>query len=203
MSKAYGVIHEVIIKLAISTFQLFKERATFMFRIFLKLHFFPCIWTLWFCMQWLQQQKSNPYNIRLFSLKPLHCKEIFFSKDFLLKMASVKLAKVTSSIKGFHVYRRSPDSKVKCVSKETNRHSNTAIKVVGDANETIGLVPDWLSKLVAPALKKEIVLSVEAEVTGYPRDAAEGKLTLGGGIEVPCIYRFMVPKRAKPKLERN
>ena len=70
---------------------------------------------------------------------------------------------VTVSIKGFHVYRRSPGigEKLKCVLEETNRHSNTTIKVVGDANETIGHVPDGLSKVVAPVLKKEIVLSVE------------------------------------------
>ena len=38
----------------------------------------------------------------------------------------MKLATVTSSIKGFHVYRRSPDigEKLKCVLEETNRHSN-------------------------------------------------------------------------------
>ena len=82
-------------------------------------------------------------------------------------MASVKLATVTSSIKGFHVYRRSRDigEKLKCVLEETNRHNNTAIKVVGDANEAIGHIPDGFYKVVAPALKKEIVLSVEAEVT--------------------------------------
>ena len=104
---------------------------------------------------------------------------------------------VTSSIKGFHVYRRSPDigEKLKCVLKETNRHSNRAIKVVGDANEAIGHVPDGLSDVVAPVLKKEIVLSVETEVTGHPRDAAEAKWTLGGGIEVPCICRFYGPKK--------
>ena len=92
-------------------------------------------------------------------------------------MASVKLATVISSIKGFHVYRRSPDidEKLKCVLEETYRHSNTVIKVVGDASEAIGHIPDGLSKVVAPALKKEIVLSVEAEVTGHHHDAAEGK----------------------------
>ena len=97
-------------------------------------------------------------------------------------MASVKLATVTSSIKGFHVYRRSPDigEKLKCVVVETNRHSHAAMKVVGDANETIGHIPHGLSKVVAPALEKEIVLSVDAEATGHPRDAAEGKWTLGG-----------------------
>ena len=58
-------------------------------------------------------------------------------------------------------------------------------------------IPDGLSKVAVPALKKEIVLSVEAEVTGHPRDAAEGKWTLGGGVEVPCIDRFYGPKKSK------
>ena len=39
----------------------------------------------------------------------------------------------------------------------------------------IGHIPDTLSKVVAPALKKEIVLSVETELTGHSRDAFEGK----------------------------
>ena len=84
------------------------------------------------------------------------------------------------------------------------------------------MVPDGLSKVVAPALKKEIVLSVEAEVNGHPRDAAEGKWTLEvnghprdaaegkwtleGGIEVTeitDIIDFIVPKRVKPNLEIN
>ena len=84
----------------------------------------------------------------------------------------MKLATVTSSIKGFHVYRRSPKigERLKCVLEETNRHSNTAIKVVGDANETNGHITDGLSKK-----KKKIALSVEAEVTEHPRDAADGK----------------------------
>ena len=89
----------------------------------------------------------------------------------------MKLATVTSLIKGFHVYRRSSDIDkiLKCVPEETNKHSNTAIKIVGDANETIRHIPDELYKVVAPALKKEIVLSVEAELTGHRCDAAEGK----------------------------
>lgn len=41
------------------------------------------------------------------------------------------------------------------------------------------------------------MLSVEAKVTGDPRDAAEGKWMLGGGIEVPCIYRFYGPKKSQ------
>ena len=120
-------------------------------------------------------------------------------------MASVKLATVTSSIKGFHVYRRSPDvgEKLKRVLEETNRLSNATIKVVGDVNETIGHIPDGLSKVVAPALKNEIVLSVKADVTGHPHDAAGGKWTLGGKIEVPCIYRLHGPKKSKEEFRNK
>ena len=129
----------------------------------------------------------------------------YLSENVLLKMDSVKLATVTSSVKGFHVYRRNASEKYrrsigekfKCVLKETNRHSNTTIKVVRDANEIIGHIPDGLSKVVAPALKKEIELSVAAEVTGHLRDAAEEKWTLGGGIKVLYIYRFYVKSKAK------
>ena len=57
--------------------------------------------------------------------------------------------------------------------------------------------------MVAPALKKEIVLSVRAEVTGNFCYAAERKWMLGGGIEVHAFTDFMVPKRAKTSLEIN
>ena len=53
--------------------------------------------------------------------------DISFRK-FLLKMATVKLTMVTSLVKGFHVYRGSPDigEKVKCTgrNKQTQQHSN-------------------------------------------------------------------------------
>ena len=122
----------------------------------------------------------------------------------MLKRASLKLATVTSSIKGFHVYRRNPNigEILKCVLEETNRRSNTAVKVVGDANEAIGHIPDGLFKVVAPALKRESVLSVEFEVTGHPR-AAKGKWTIGSGIEVPCIYRLYCPKKSKAKFRNK
>ena len=143
-----------------------------MFRIFLKLHFFR-VWGHYdLGYNGFNNKKSNAYHIRFFTLKLLHCKEIFLSESFLLKIESAKLAIVTSSIKAFHVYRRSPNigEKLKCVLEERNRHSNAAIKIVGDADETIGHIPDGLSKVVAPTLKKEIVISVEAEVTGHPRE---------------------------------
>ena len=48
--------------------------------------------------------------------------------------------------------------------------------------------------MVAPALKKEIVLSVKAEVAGHTR---QREWTLVGGIEVPCVYIFYGPKKSK------
>ena len=73
-------------------------------------------------------------------------------------MASVKLATVTSSIECLYIYRRGPNigEKLKRVLWETNRHSNTAIKVAGDANETIEDIPDGLSKVIAPELKLHV-----------------------------------------------
>ena len=99
----------------------------------------------------------------LFLLKPLHSKEIFLSENFLLKMASVKLSMVTSSIKGFHVYWRSPDigEWLKCVLEETNRHNNTAIKVAGDTNETIGHILRSGSRTAATSKMEHFVIIVK------------------------------------------
>ena len=55
--------------------------------------------------------------------------------------------------------------------------------------------------MVASPLKKEIVLSVEAEVPEHPRDAAEGKWTLAGGFT--WIYRFYGPKKSKAKFRNK
>ena len=33
-----------------------------------------------------------------------------------------------------------------------------------------------------------MITCMEAIVKGEPRDALKGKWTLGGGIEIPCIY---------------
>ena len=68
-------------------------------------------------------------------------RDISFRK-LLVKNGFRETGDGSSSIKGFHVYRRSPDigEKLKYVPEETNRHSNTAIKVVGDTNELHGFI---------------------------------------------------------------
>ena len=68
-----------------------------MFRIVLKLIFFLVYVNAMVLHAMASTKKSNVDNIRFFSLKLLHFKEIFLSENFLLKMASMKLAAITSS----------------------------------------------------------------------------------------------------------
>ena len=102
------ILYIIMIILHYFQLELLSERTAFMLRIFLKLHFFP-LWERYDPACNSSNKKSNAYNIRFLLLKSLHCNEIFLSENVLFKMASVKLAAVTSSIKGFHVYRRSPE----------------------------------------------------------------------------------------------
>ena len=55
--------------------------------------------------------------------------------------------------------------------------------------ETIGHAPETLAKVLSPEMSKETILSLEAEVTGSPRDASEGKWVLSGRIEILCTYK--------------
>ena len=55
--------------------------------------------------------------------------------------------------------------------------------------ETIGHAPETLAKVLSPEMSKETILSLEAEVTGSPRDASEGKWLLSGRIEILCTYK--------------
>ena len=121
-------------------------------------------------------------------------------------MASVKLAKVSSKIKGYHVYCRrcKLGDILACNLEQENPHSRNAIKVLlVSENETIGHVPEALSKVLAPDLEKGIIIAMEAEVTGLPRDAPEGKWTLGGGIEIPCTYTLYGLKKNKQELRKK
>ena len=94
-----------------------------------------------------------------------------------MALRSVKLAKRSSTIKGYRFYfKYSNSGKVlKCVLDPGNKHSHNAIKVLSTKGETTGHVPETLAKIFAPEMAKETILSLEAEVTGSPRDALEGK----------------------------
>ena len=78
--------------------------------------------------------------------------------------------RLTSSIKGFHFYQRTPDvsKTLKSVLEETNRHSNTALKVVGTPIKQLDV---YLMDYLRPLHQQNKL----PEVTGHFRDATEGK----------------------------
>ena len=64
--------------------------------------------------------------------------------------------RLTSSIKGFHFYQRTPDvsKTLKSVLEETNRHRHRnrhSNQGCWDANQTAGCIPDGLFKAFASA----------------------------------------------------
>ena len=103
---------------------------------------------------------------------------------------SVKLAKISSTLSSTLYFKFSNFEEIlKCVLEPGNKHSRNATKVLPTKGETIGHVPETLAKIIAPEMTKETILSLEAEVTGSPRDALGGKWVLGGWIEIPCTYK--------------
>ena len=96
---------------------------------------------------------------------------------------SVKLAKISTTIKGYHFYFKSWNFReiLKCVLEPGNKHSGNAIKVLSTKGETIVHIPETLTKILAPEMTKETILSLESEAAGSPRDLPEGKWVLGGG----------------------
>ena len=63
---------------------------------------------------------------------------------------------------------------MKCALEPVNKRSRNTIKVSLTKWETTGHVPKTMAKIVGPEMVTETILSLEAEVTGSPRDA-EGK----------------------------
>ena len=94
-------------------------------------------------------------------------------------------------IKGYRFYFKSSNfgEILKCVLEPGNKHSSNARKVLSTKGERIGHVPETLAKIIAPEMAKEMIMSLEAEVSGSRRDALEGKWLLDGEIEIPCTYK--------------
>ena len=49
-------------------------------------------------------------------------------------------------------------------------------------DNTVGHVPDALAQKLVPLLENSMIVCMEAVVKGQPRDALEGKWTLGGAV---------------------
>ena len=56
-----------------------------------------------------------------------------------------------------------------------------------------------MAAVLAPMLDSGTVTSVTGMITDPSRSAAEGVWAVGGGIELPCEYDFMVRHKNDPK----
>ena len=80
----------------------------------------------------------------------------------------VKLANISSTIKGYHFYFNSSNFReiLECVLELGNKHSRNAMTVLSTKGKTIGHVPEALAKILTLEMAKETTLSLKAEVTG-------------------------------------
>ena len=120
-------------------------------------------------------------------------------------MSNLKiLAKIKSAVKGHHVYcfDVAIGYEFQCELQPTNMYSNHAI-IVKRSDNTVGHVPDALAQKSVPLLENSMVEYMEAVVTEMPRDALEGKWTLGGGIEIPCVYKLYGLKINKRRVRKK
>ena len=137
-----------------------------------------------------KHSKNKTFEMRMFDLTWWYSLAL---AHWVEKMAScsVELAKISSTIRVYHLHCKSTNFAeiLKCFLESGNKHSSDAVKVLSTKEETVRHVPETLAKILAPEMAKETILSLEAEVTGSPRDSPEGKWVLSGRIEISCTYR--------------
>ncbi len=132
-------------------------------------------------------------------------------------MASALLGKITSRVKGHHVYNSdySVGDKLACHPEPDNRHSKDQNAIAVKKTEVqeseqkkakdyiIGHVPDALAQVICPLLKNGTVTSMTGEITGEARKAPEGTWVQGGGIELPCSYYLFGNKKHKSQVRKQ
>ena len=86
-----------------------------------------------------------------------------------MALYSVKLAKISSAVKGYHFYFKSSiyGEILNGVFEPGNKHSRNAVKVLSTKGETVRDVPETLAKILAPVMAKETIMSFEAEVMDH------------------------------------
>lgn len=130
-------------------------------------------------------------------------------------MASALIGKITSRVKGHHIYNSdySIGDKFVCHPEPDNSRSKNSnaivVKMEQEENEQrqstdnkIGHVPDVLAQVLCPFLKDGTLTSMTGEVTGEARRAPEGTWVLGGGIELPCVYYIHGKKKDKQQVRK-
>ena len=136
-------------------------------------------------------------------------------------MDLVCIAKISSRIKGHHVYdyKYTINEKLTCVPGSTNKYSSNAIvvKPKGEENvkrikvekekkkkkkksraEIVGHVPEALAQVLYTLISTGKINVMKATVTRMHMDAPEGKWVPGGGVEIPCtncVYGAKIRKK--------
>ena len=131
-------------------------------------------------------------------------------------MASALIGKLTSKVKGHHVYNSdcSIGNKFACQPEPGNRHSknqNAIIAIKSELKESeeekakdsvIGHTPDALA-VICPFLKGETVTSMTGEITAEASKAPEGTWVLGCRIELPCVYYLFGNRKHKVQVRKQ
>ena len=128
-------------------------------------------------------------------------------------MASVRIASITSRIKGHHVYEHKyiVGEEFSCFLEPGNPHSprDNAFVVKKRVEDTdkketvVGHIPKPLAQILGPMLKDRTVHSIVAKITGEKRGAPEGVWVQGGGIALPCKYFVYGLKTSKQRVKHE
>ena len=108
-------------------------------------------------------------------------------------LAIIRVRTVNSGIKQFHVYRRRIDigTELHCELELQNQHSQnaTVVKTI-ESDEIAGHVPGFLAQVLAPMMQSREIVSIDAVITGEPRNAPEGTWVPGGETQIPWICQI-------------
>ena len=120
-------------------------------------------------------------------------------EGYIGTMAAALLAKISSRIKGRHVYNYTYTigERITCEMEDNNQMSKNAISIYSSLNEKIGHVPETLAIKLTPLWKDWSISEITGKITG---SAPEGTWTQGGGIEIPSIYNIVGDKQHKVKV---
>lgn len=110
-------------------------------------------------------------------------------------MASVRIASITSRIKGHHVFKHKykVGEEFSCFLEPGNPHSpsdnaimvKTRVEGTDKKEAVVGHILEPLAQILGPMLKDETVHSIVAKITAEKRGAPEGVWVQAGGIELP------------------
>ena len=107
-------------------------------------------------------------------------------------MANLCVAKISSRVKGHHVYHYNytVGEDFSCAMEPSNIYSKNAIAVKEkNSSKIAGHIP-------------EKVYEITCTVTGQSKKAPEGTWVLSGGIELPCRYFLYGPKIRKREVRK-